>query len=71
MSRKVLKTAQQISTTMVQVSNDFLLQALRAMVEDESSKVLEDRDVKLTPADKSDLDKEVLKNLVDDYLQNC
>ena len=70
MSRKVLKTAQQISTTIVTVSDDFLLQALRAMVEDESSKVLENRDVKLTPADKSDLDKEVLKNLVDDHLQN-
>ena len=71
MSRKFLKTAQKISTTMVQVSEDFLLQALKAMVEDESSKVLADRNVQLTPADKSDLDNEVFQNLVDDYLQNC
>ena len=55
---------------MVQVSNDFLLQTLKAMVEDESSKVLENRGVRLTHAEKKCLDNEVFKMLEEAYLKN-
>ena len=55
---------------MVQVSEDILLQALKAMVADESSKLLQDRGIQLSSGDKSDVDNEVFKMLVNDYLQN-